>query len=43
MCEDDKYEQEQFLQLNQSLINNTSNDQQDTDYETDFNINDSQV
>jgi len=42
MCEDDKYEQEKFQQWNHYLINNTSIDQQDTDYETDSDIDDHQ-
>jgi hypothetical protein len=42
MCEDDKYEQDKFQQWNQYLINNKSIDQQDTDYETDSDIDDHQ-
>jgi hypothetical protein len=43
MCEDDKYEQEKFQQWNQYLLDNTSIDQQDTDYETDSDIDTDQV
>jgi hypothetical protein len=39
MCEDDKYEQDKFQQWNQYL----TIDQQDTDYETDSDIDDQQV
>ncbi|CAF4596302.1 unnamed protein product [Rotaria sp. Silwood1] len=42
MCEDDKYEQEKFQQSNQYLLNNITTDQQDTDYETDSDIDDHQ-
>ncbi|CAF2661739.1 unnamed protein product [Rotaria sp. Silwood2] len=42
MCEDDKYEQDKFQQSNQYLLNNTSIDQQDTDYESDSDIDDHQ-
>jgi len=43
MCEDDKYEQNKFQQLNQYLLDNTSIDQQDTDYQTDSDQDDNQV
>jgi hypothetical protein len=43
MCADDKYEQEKFQQWNQHLLDNTSFDQQDTDVETDSDIDDSLV
>jgi hypothetical protein len=43
MCEDDKYEQDKFQQWNQHLLDNTSIDQQDTDFETDSDIDDSRV
>jgi len=43
MCEDDKYEQDKFQQWNQYLLDNTSIDQQDTDFETDSDIDDSRV
>ena len=43
MCEDDKYEQEKFQQWNQHLIENSSMNQQETDEETDTDIDDEQV
>jgi hypothetical protein len=43
MCEDDKYEQDKFQQWNQYLFDNTSIEEQDTDCETDTDIDDSQV
>ncbi len=43
MCEDDKYEQDKFQEWNQYLLNNPSIDQQDTDFETDSDIDDSRV
>ncbi|CAF1539178.1 unnamed protein product, partial [Adineta steineri] len=42
MCEDDKYEQEKFQQWNQYVLENVSIDEQDTEYETDSDIDDQQ-
>jgi hypothetical protein len=43
MCEDDKYEQEKFQQWNQYLTENSSIDQQETDEETDSDMDEQQV
>ncbi|CAF1387732.1 unnamed protein product [Adineta steineri] len=42
MCEDDKYEEEKFQQWNQYVLENISIDEQDTEYETDSDIDDQQ-
>ena len=43
MCEEDKYEQEKFQQWNQHLTDNISMDEQDTDYQTDSDLDEHQV
>jgi hypothetical protein len=43
MCEDDKYEQDKFQQWNQYVTDNLSIDQQETDEETDSDMDEQQV